>query len=90
MSCGSDNYTKKLATHWRGLGAGKHWSWPSRFSSKVWSIIYAARRRQVLIEIEKVRQRGLLSDRDVHFLASLGLTQERNPVDQKKGEPAGK
>lgn len=85
MSCGSssDN-SKNSAAYRRDFGAGKHWL--ARAANKIWSIICATRRRQVLIEIEKARQHGLLTDLDVQFLASLGLTQEHGQTEQKAGK----
>jgi hypothetical protein len=89
MSCGSSINSKISAVCRRDFSAGGGWSWLSRIANKIQSTIYAASRRQVIIEIEKLRLRGLLTDRDVIFLASLGLTHLRNRGDKMKSKLSG-
>jgi len=49
--------------------------------SRVFGILNAAldreRRRQLWIELEKARQRGLLKDLDDRMLADIGVTREQ-------------
>jgi hypothetical protein len=45
----------------------------SRALIKARAILYEMQRRQVAIEIEKARQRGLLTERHMRFLSDVGL-----------------
>ncbi len=74
MSCGGDVSTKP-ANSAREFEAASRASWCRRLAARLGAMLYRVRREQVLIEIEKARHRGLLSDRDMRVLADLGLVR---------------
>jgi len=48
------------------------------------SMLHAMQRKQFMIELEKLRQRGLLSGSHLRFLSEVGLTHEQ--VERENGK----
>jgi len=85
MSCGSGTCASTPSRRFAPRsGAPRHSFRLRRALIALGSMFYAARRRQVMIEIEKLRQRGLLTGQHLRFFSDAGLTHEQ--VERENGK----
>jgi hypothetical protein len=76
MSCGSSTCASTKSQNFAPAPGALRHSF-RRVLIRLGSMLYAARRRQVMIEIEKLRQRGLLTERDLRFISEAGLAHKQ-------------
>ena len=85
MSCGSHicntTYSNIPA---RDIKAAARRPWLARLRSGLGAWIARTRRRQLLIELQKARQRGLLLELDDRFLQDIGVTREEARREARK------
>jgi uncharacterized protein YjiS (DUF1127 family) len=83
MSCGRQTC---VPTDFRfDLGTAERVPWLSRVFGILNAALDRERRRQLWIELEKARQRGLLKDLDDRMLADIGVTREQ--ADRETSKP---
>jgi uncharacterized protein YjiS (DUF1127 family) len=73
MSCGSTTCTSTIPA--RDLETAGHLSWLARVLVGLGAMLGKARRRQMLFELEKARQRGILKELDGRLLDDIGVTR---------------
>ena len=75
MSCGGKIC---ISTKFRyDLETGERAPWLSRFFANLIAALDRERRRQLWVELDKARQRGLLKDLDDRMLADIGIVREQ-------------
>jgi uncharacterized protein YjiS (DUF1127 family) len=82
MSCGSKACTAKILP--RDRETAVHSSWLARVMIELGAMLEKSRRRQILFELEKAGQRGILKELDGRLLKDIGLTREQARREARK------
>jgi len=86
MSCASSTCASTQSRRFAPKsGARMHLFRLRRALIELGSMLLAMQRKQFLIEIEKLRQRGHLTGRHLRFFSEVGLTHEQG--DRKNDKP---
>lgn len=82
MSCGGKIC---ISTKFRyGLETAERAPWLSRVFANLIAALDRERRRQLWVELDKARQRGLLKDLDDRMLADIGIVREQADREARK------